>query len=131
MDPAMHTSVADAIRAADEAMRLSAAAQGSDPRWQAIIVVGEFIESSPDDVWKFTLRWGNSSEEDLRDAIATILLEHLLEHHFERIFPLVEAAAEADPLFADTFLRCWKFGRSELQENAAKFEDLRRRCGGD
>lgn len=117
-----------AIRAA-EALLPGEPCDGTDPRWQAIIAIGNFIESKPEPIWEFVLRWGGHPQEDLRDAIATLLLEHLLEHHFEAIFPRVEAAAAADPIFADMFLRCWKFGRSELPANAAKFDALRSRCG--
>jgi hypothetical protein len=97
-------------------------------RWQAIVAIGEYIQSEPDAIWDFVLRWGDNALEDLRDAIATVLLEHLLEHHFERIFPRVELAVRADPLFADTFCRCWKFGQSELIENAERFDRLQREC---
>jgi hypothetical protein len=116
-----------AIRAA-EALLPGEPSAGTDPRWQAIIAVGEFIESSPEPVWEFVCSWGGHPQEDLRDAIACLLLEHLLEHHFEAIFPRVEAAVAADPLFADMFLRCWKFGRTELPENEVRFDELQSRC---
>lgn len=96
-----------------------------DPRWQAIIAVGEHIETQPEAVWEFVARWGSHPQEDLRDAVATCLLEHLLEHHFEGFFPRVEARALTDPLFADTFLRCWQFGKSAESDHAARFEALR------
>jgi hypothetical protein len=31
-----------------------------DPRWQAIIDVGEFIESDPAEVWAFIIKWGRA-----------------------------------------------------------------------
>lgn len=120
-------TVTEAICTAD-ALLPGEPSAGIDPRWQAIIKVGEFVESSPEPVWEFVRRWGNHPQEDLRDAIASLLLEHLLEYHFEALFPSVEAAAAADPLFAETFLRCWKFGRTELPQNAARFDALRSRC---
>lgn len=95
-----------------------------DPRWQAIIAVGEYIRTEPDSVWQFTLRWADHPQEDLRDAIATCLLEHLLEYHFEKYFPLVEEISSKNLLFADTFLRCWQFGQSEEPANAARFDAL-------
>lgn len=119
----------EAIREAD-ALLPGEPISGTDPRWQAIIAVGEFIESSPEPVWDFVRRWGSDPQDDLRDAIATLLLEHLLEHHFEDIFPRVEQVTAKYPLFADMFLRCWKFGRSELPANAERFNDLQRRCRG-
>lgn len=102
-------------------------AAGQDPRWQAIIAVGEFIESEPEAVWEFTRRWGCHSQEDLRDAIATCLLEHLLEYHFAAYFPQVGQLALADPLFADTFRRCWQFGQALEPGNAERFAALAER----
>src|SRR5436190_5294957 len=64
-----------------------------DPRWQAIIFVGEFIESQPEHVWEFAQRWGKHAQRDLRAAIATCLLEHLLEYHFDAFFPRVRGVA--------------------------------------
>jgi len=63
-------------------------------------------------------------------AIATILLEHLVGFDFEKFFPKVESAVKTDLRFADTFSHCWRFGQSELANNARLFEDLKRRAGG-
>jgi hypothetical protein len=86
--------------------------------------VADFVRSSPDDIWPFVERWGSTGDDEVRAAIATCLLEHLLEHHFERIFPLVEQAV-GNPRFADTFSLCWKHGQSALPANAARFDRLR------
>jgi hypothetical protein len=96
-----------------------------DPRWMALIEVGDLIEQSPEDVWPFVLRWGSHPDDDVRAAVAACLLEHLLEFHFEKYFPLVQQAV-ADPLFADTFSLCWKFGQAEIPANAARFDVLLR-----
>jgi len=119
--------VREAIRYADALLPGEPVAEGQDPRWQAIIAVGEFIDSETEEVWSFIRRWGSHAQEDLRDAIATCLLEHLLEHHFQAYFPQVEVLALAEPLFGDTFLRCWMFGQSEAPQNAARFEALGKR----
>lgn len=100
----------------------------NDPRWQAVIEVGNFIETDPEPVWQFVRQWGNCSEEDVRDAIACCLLEHLLENHFALIFPRVEKAAKEDQLFADTFSRCWKFGQSEDVARSEQFDQLKAWC---
>ena len=97
-----------------------------DSRWQAIIRVGEFIEAQPEAVWEFALRWGKHAQADLRMAVATCLLEHLLEHHFDLLFPRVRRAALASPRFAQTFSSCWATGQTELPKNAARFERLQR-----
>jgi hypothetical protein len=95
-----------------------------DPRWQAIIAVGEFIETDPEAVWVFIQRWGKSRNEDLRMAIATCLLEHLLEHHFEAFFPRVSNLAKSSPAFAATVSRCGKFGQTKKRRFAAQLDKL-------
>ncbi len=101
--------------------------QEVDQRWQAIIKVAEFIEPEPDAVWVFILRWGCHQDEDLRAAVATVLVEHLLEHHFADFFPKVARAVEENVLFEDTFARCSKFGQSNQEENAELFDRLKKK----
>jgi hypothetical protein len=115
----------EAIALADAILPGRAAAEGErDPRWQAIIAVGEFIETDPESVWLFVQRWGLQPDEDLRSAIATCLLEHLLEHHFDLIFPRMERTARSNAYFAEMVGWCWLFGQSELPENAARLHRL-------
>src|SRR6476619_5416805 len=71
-------------------------------RWQALIVIGEFITTEPETVWEVTREYGISDDEDMRNGVATVLLEHLLEHHFATIFPRVRELALVDSQFADT-----------------------------
>jgi hypothetical protein len=120
-------TVQEAIDAAELLLPGEAAPDGSDdPRWQSIIAVGEFIEGAPGPVWEFIKRWGVHADDDLRMAIATCLLEHLLESHFEAFFPHVQEQVRANRLFAGTFRNCSKFGQSEALANAERFDALRR-----
>src|SRR5262245_969871 len=64
-----------------------------DPRWQAIIRVGRFIESHPEPVCDFAMRWARRRGRDLGSAIYCCLIEHLLEHHFDLVFPIMRKAA--------------------------------------
>src|SRR6185436_20659369 len=73
-----------------------------DPRWQAIIAVSEFIEAEPEAVWSFARKWGAHPDNDLRMAISTCVLEHLLEYHFDAFISRVEEPAKADQHFAET-----------------------------
>ena len=117
--------VLEAISDANRLLPGQPAADGaSDPRWQAIIAVAEHIPTEPEGVWTFVRQWGSYPQDDLRDAIATCVLEHLLEHHFDTMFPRVEAWARSDPAFADTVSRCWAFGQGEVPVNAARFRAL-------
>jgi hypothetical protein len=120
-----------AIAQAEAILPGSAAAEGDiDPRWQAIIAVGEFIEDDPEPIWRFVRRWGSTEDEDLRMAIATCLLEHLLEHHFDRFISRVEEAAHGNPLFARTVQSCWNFGQSEEPTRAARLDRLKASLDG-
>jgi hypothetical protein len=121
--------VRDAIASAERILPGEAAPEDiRDPKWQAIIAVGNFIQEEPDAIWSFIVRWGCSADEDLRDAVATCLLEHLLEHHFSRFFPQVEEAVRSNALLGDTFLRCWKFGQAKQEENSKRFDSLKAEC---
>jgi hypothetical protein len=119
-------TVQEAIESAERLLPGHAAPDGAqDPRWQAIIEVGMFSEQEPEAIWPFVLKWGSNEDEDLRAAIATCLLEHLLEHHFDLLFPRIETAAKSDPWFAKTTSLCWKFGEAEEPANAARFNRFR------
>ncbi len=118
-------SVLAAINTAELLLPGTPAPDGeTDARWQAIIEVAEYIESEPEAVWRFAARWGLHDQEDLRGAIATVVLEHLLEHHFDLLFPRVEALAHRDANFARTVSLCAKFGQSTHPANAPRLDRL-------
>lgn len=116
-------NVQEALAAAERLLPGIPAPEGTeDPRWQAIIEVGMFVEQEPEAIWPFVLKWG--SHEDVRAAIATCLLEDLLEYHFDLLFPRVETAAKSNIWFAKTMSQCWKFGEAKEPANAARFDRL-------
>ncbi len=118
-------SVQDVIERANAILPGRAAPEGQrDWRWQCVIDLGEYVESNPEEVWTFVEKWGSHADEDLRAAIASCLLEHLLEHHFDVIFPRVEQRVRMDKRFGETFGMCAKFGQAELPENAPRFDAL-------
>jgi hypothetical protein len=116
-------NVWEAISAAQSILPGVPVADGDDPRWGAIMEIGYHIQSDPGPIWDFVLRWGGHEQEDLRDAIACCLLEH----HFDRFFPLAEARTLQNSFFADTFRRCWAYGQTEKPDNLRRFNDLKRR----
>ena len=124
-------NVFQAIRKAERLLPGKVAPDGqSDPRWQAILRVEDHIEQHPEEVWRFTRKWGAHANADLRTAVATCLLEHLLAYHFSRIFPLVSEASRQSARFADTLGRCWEFGQTRRPRNSKSFRELRREvCG--
>lgn len=61
-------SVYDAIAKAEAVLPGQAAPEGDiDPRWQGIIAVGAFIETEPDAVWSFIVRWGGQLQQRHRN----------------------------------------------------------------
>ena len=95
-----------------------------DPRWQAIIQVGDFIGREPEAVWSFIRTWGKSTDGDVRMAVATCLLEHLLQHHFDGFIARVEDEAMGSARFASTVSHCWKFGQAAEPSRAARLDRL-------
>lgn len=77
-------------------------------RWQAAIVVGESIDTDPEAVWRVVACFGDSPDDDMRDVMATVLLEHLLEHDFDGYMDKVKAEIARGRLgFLDTLASCW------------------------
>ena len=120
-----HMELTEAIATA-EALLPGRATGGRelDPRWQAIIDVAEFIPTDPEPVWEFAARWGCSDDPDLR-AIATCVIEHLLEHHFDLLFARVEILARENASFADTLKLCSERGQVARRVNAARLRQLK------
>lgn len=120
------SSISQAIAKAEALLPGHPAPDGEqDPRWQAIIQIGQFIETNPEEVWEFTRRWGKHAQADLRAAIATCLLEHLLERRFDLIFPRIRNEANSSVRFASTLLLCWSFGQAERPVNARRMAQLK------
>ena len=121
--------VHEAIAQANAILPHVAAREGElDLRWQAIIGVGEFVDTEPLAVWEFTKRWASAADDDLRTALATCILEHLLEHHFSDMLPRVREAAVADPGVAALVAKCWALGSAAEPYNIQQFETLKAEC---
>lgn len=99
--------------------------QDEKARWDAAVAAGELISVRPRDVWQIVKKFGSSDNSDLRTAVATCILEHLFEHHFDDFFPLLEKEIESgNHLLGETFSQCWKFGQSELPQNSILWDEL-------
>jgi hypothetical protein len=91
--------------------------------WAAAAELGEYALDCPEKVWPLVIQFGSSSEEEMRQAIATCVLEHVLEYHFDEYFPLIEAEGSKGNLdFVDTLRLCWKFGKSLEPSRAKRWE---------
>ncbi|HEX2837254.1 MAG TPA: hypothetical protein VHN77_03900 [Phycisphaerales bacterium] len=58
-------------------------------RWQAAIVIGLFIETNPDEVWRVLCEHDHRHNEDACGMFGCVLLEDLLWEHFEEVWPRV------------------------------------------
>ena len=94
-------------------------------RWAAAAELGEYVVDHPERVWPIVLRFGSSETEDMRQAIATNVLEHLLEHHFDRYFPLLEQEINrGNELLRDSLRLCWKLGKPLDSSRLARWNAL-------
>jgi hypothetical protein len=99
-------TVFDAIAEAESLLHLKPVEKGKDPRWQAIIKVGEFIESEPEMIWAFICESRQTNDEDLQQALACCLLEDLIEAHPE-YKSRAQDLASRDTDFQRLFEICW------------------------
>lgn len=87
--------------------------EDNDCRWQATVVVGEYIPYEPEFVWQVICDRAADADDDMLDALATVLLEHLLGHSFEEYFARVRSRIEAgDKVFRELLERCFAFGEA-------------------
>lgn len=101
----------------------------NDCRWQAVIVIGEYIHTDPTNVWRVAQRYGRSEDPDMRMCVAVILLEHLLEYHFRKFFKQVKREALHSQRFADTLTSSLAFVPTKLDRN--KLEKVLRQAERD
>jgi hypothetical protein len=64
-------------------------------RWRGAADLGEYVFDHPEEAWPLVLEFGSSAVEDTRSAIATCVLEHILEHHFDVYFPVLGSCPAA------------------------------------
>jgi hypothetical protein len=85
-------------------------------RWQAAILIGQFIPFAPDDVWEIVRGCSSASNEDLRAALSTVVLEHLLGFDFDRTFARVrEELRQGNRGILDIASTCWDFTGSKVK----------------
>lgn len=76
-------------------------------RWQALIAIGNYIETYPEKVWKIITKYGCSAKSDMRTGVATVLLEHLLDYKFDTYFTKCKKLVESEQKrFLDTMSFC-------------------------
>ena len=76
-------------------------------RWQSLIIVGEYLDKYSDEIFNIIIKYGKSKDEDMRTAIATVLLEHLLEKNFDKYFHLYKNVLKNNSYLLDTLSKSW------------------------
>lgn len=98
--------------------------------WKGAEALGEYVESYPEAIWPLVLVHGSSDNSVVRLAMATCVLEHILEHHFERYFSEMERRVNAgNHALRETLKSCWKFGQAEIPKNADRWDRLLKESG--
>jgi len=97
-------------------------------RWQAVIVVGEFIDTEPEKVWNTLLANVSTNSSDLASALATVLLEHMLEKQYSfTVRRLRSELRSGNWRWARLLEECWLFGsavrhRKEIERLTMDFK---------
>lgn len=83
----------------------------NDCRWQSVLIVGEYLDDKPEEIWKLIMHYGSSNDSDLRGAIATILLEKYFEHNpktfYRKISIIGQEIEMGNSAIYDTLETCW------------------------
>lgn len=88
----------------------------NDCRWQAGIIVGDYIEDCPSEVWEVMLEYGPDADDDMLDLLGTVVLEHILERHFDEFFVRIEQRILAgEAWLRNVLMRCWKYEQPAAQ----------------
>jgi len=97
-------------------------------RWQATIILGEFIDRAPTRVWRVAKQLAKSKIADIRMASATVLMEHLFEKHPVRMAPLFLAELKlGNRHFAKAVASCWTFGTARTKRRIQQVIDEAKR----
>ena len=97
-------------------------------RWKSAIALGEYCKSDPKNVWPLIVKYGSSRKTDTRTAIATCVLEHILEYHFDPYFgESLKIVRGGDIRFGRTLAICWKFGQALKKNNSSRFDRFKKR----
>src|SRR6185369_15327244 len=109
-----------------EAIRRQLVSDSENDRWAGAADLGEYAFARPEQAWPLVVEFGSSSVEDTRAAIATCVLEHILEHHFDTYFPLLVSEIEQrnNHSLADTLSFCSKFGQAREFSRATLWDSL-------
>lgn len=85
-----------------------------DCRWQAAMVISEYLDVAEERVWSVVDRYITTGNETGVDTVATVLVEHLLERDFQGYFQRLKKHWQVGyPLAVELLTWCWPFGEAE------------------
>jgi hypothetical protein len=94
--------------------------------WSACAVLSYFVDRFPGQLFELIRAVVTGSSDDQRTALATCLLEHLLERNFDEIVKSIAEERNAQLRFdlADVLSRCWPCGEAKRSAKWQKLETL-------
>ena len=106
---------------------LTAAAQTRDWErvWAIASEMGDDALARPDLIWEDTAGALRHAEDEGITAIATCILEHVLENNFDEYIGRVEAEiASGNRSMLEALKRSWKFEQAKIGENSARWDQI-------
>lgn len=85
-------------------------------RWRTFLLVGEYIRDFPSKVWPFIVKYGAVPNKDIRNGVASCLLEHILEYHYDKYLPEVEKLLFSNKNYIYIFKGSFFFGDEEFRQ---------------
>lgn len=89
----------------------------NDCRWQALFVVAESLGDHVDEVWDVVLEHGDTADKDMQAGVACVVLEHLLDEHFDELLPKLRVALREK---SENFARTVEFASHWLGEGSPR-----------
>jgi hypothetical protein len=97
----------------------------SDEIWQEAIRLAEYLDREPDRVFAIAMKaLSIAREADTLDALATCIIEHILERNFSYFDHIEKEINRGNGRMIYALAMCRKFGESRNDVNAQRWEDL-------
>ena len=92
--------------------------------WQIAADSWDDATERPDDAWPHMIEALAVADDDSIGAIATCILEHILEHDFSYFDRVEQEIATGNIKMRRAFLLCSRFGHSKLPESEQRWNKL-------
>jgi|GEM_PF-3581586 len=93
--------------------------------WKGAADLCNYVIDQPELIWDRVVKYGSRNNEELQQAIALCVLEHIFQFHFKEYFPKAKKILlSGNKRFWETFCQCGKFGQSEEKANSLQWDKL-------